>query len=123
LFGPDGLAPQGLAGPPALGELGDKEKAASALVEGAGLAEVRGGAAAVGDLADDVRSQIRRSWIGLSACLIALVTSSLTTSPVTNAASSRPQPVSRMATCLRASATMAGSAGKSQVATRSPSMA
>jgi hypothetical protein len=53
LFGPDGLAVRGLAGPPALGELGDKEQAASTLVEGAGLAEVRGGAAAVGDLADE----------------------------------------------------------------------
>src|SRR5208282_450909 len=53
LFGPDGLAVWGLAGSPALGELGDKEQAASALVEGAGPAEVRGGAAAVGDLADE----------------------------------------------------------------------
>ena len=53
LFGPDGLAVRGLAGPPALGELGDKEQAASTFVEGAGTAEVRGGAAAVGDLADE----------------------------------------------------------------------
>lgn len=53
MFGPDGLAVGGLAGPPAPGELGDKEQAASPLVKGAGLAEVRGGAAAVGDLADE----------------------------------------------------------------------
>ena len=46
---PCGVGP----GPPALGELGDKEEAASALVEVAGPAEVRGGAAAVGDLADE----------------------------------------------------------------------
>src|SRR5882762_384795 len=43
-FGPDGLAVRSLAGPPALGELGDQEQAASALVEGEGPAEVRGGA-------------------------------------------------------------------------------
>jgi len=53
LFGPDGLAVRGLAGPPPLGELGDKEQPTSTLVEGAGPAEVRGGAAAVGDLADE----------------------------------------------------------------------
>jgi hypothetical protein len=53
LFGPDGLAVRGLAGPPALGEVGDKEQAASTFVEGPGPAEVRGGAAAVGDLADE----------------------------------------------------------------------
>src|SRR5689334_25416933 len=43
---------RGLAGPPALGEPGDKEQAASAFVEGAGPAEVRSGAAAVRDFAD-----------------------------------------------------------------------
>src|SRR5882757_8674834 len=53
LLGPDGLAMRGLAGPPALGEPGDKEQAASTFVEGACPAEVRGGAAAVGDLADE----------------------------------------------------------------------
>ena len=53
LLGPDGLAVQGLAGPPALREPGDKEQAASALVEGTGPAEVRGGATAVRDLADE----------------------------------------------------------------------
>jgi hypothetical protein len=53
LLGPDGLAMQGLAGPPALCEPGDKEQAASPLVEGTGPAEVRGGAAAVRDLADE----------------------------------------------------------------------
>jgi hypothetical protein len=53
LLGPDGLAVRGLAGPPALGEVGDKEQAASAFVEGTGPAQVRGGAAAVGDLADE----------------------------------------------------------------------
>ncbi len=42
-----------LAGPPALGEPGDEEQAASALVEGEGPTEVRGGAAAVRDLADE----------------------------------------------------------------------
>src|SRR5262249_30351717 len=52
-FGPDGLAVRSLAGPPALGELRYEEQAASALVEGEGPAEVRGGAAAVGDLADE----------------------------------------------------------------------
>ena len=53
LFGPDGLAAKGLACPPALCELGDKEQAASTFVEGTGPAEVRGGAAAVRDLADE----------------------------------------------------------------------
>jgi hypothetical protein len=53
LFGPDGLAVRGLAGPPALGEPGDKEQAASTFVEDADPAEVRGGAAAVRDLADE----------------------------------------------------------------------
>src|SRR5580704_18471630 len=53
LFGPDGLAVRGLAGPPALGEPGYKEKAASVLVQGTRAAEERGGAAAVGDLADE----------------------------------------------------------------------
>ena len=53
LLGPDGLAVRGLAGPPALGEVGDEEQAASAFVEGACPAQVRGGAAAVRDLADE----------------------------------------------------------------------
>ena len=53
LLGPDGLAMQGLAGSPALCQPGDKEQAASAFVEGEGPAEVRGGAAAVRDLADE----------------------------------------------------------------------
>ena len=53
LLGPDGLAVRGLAGSPALGQPGDKEQAASAFVEGEGPAEVRGGAAAVRDLADE----------------------------------------------------------------------
>ena len=53
LLGPDGLAMRGLAGPPALGEVGDKEQAASTFVEGACPAEVRGGAAAVRDFADE----------------------------------------------------------------------
>src|SRR5689334_15863446 len=53
LLGPDGLAMQGLAGPPALCEPGDKEQASSPFVEGAGPAEVRGGAAAVRDFADE----------------------------------------------------------------------
>jgi hypothetical protein len=44
---------RGLAAPPALGELGDKEQAAPALVQRKSPAEVRGGAAAVGDLADE----------------------------------------------------------------------
>src|ERR1041384_5478522 len=52
MFGPDGLAMRGLAGPPAQGEPGDEEQAASAFVEGAGPAEVRSGAAAVRDFAD-----------------------------------------------------------------------
>src|SRR5215813_6634930 len=52
-FSPDGLAMRSLAGPPALGELRDQEQAASTLVEGEGPAEVRGGTAAVGDLADE----------------------------------------------------------------------
>ena len=53
MFGPDGLTVRGLAGPPALGEPGYKEQAASVLVQGTGPAEVRGGAAAVRDLADE----------------------------------------------------------------------
>src|ERR1051325_2706654 len=53
LLCPNGLAMQGLAGPPALCEPGDKEQAASPLVEGTGPAEVRRGAAAVRDLADE----------------------------------------------------------------------
>ena len=52
LFGPDGLAVGGVAGAPALGELGDEEEAAAALVVVCGAAQIGAGAAAVGDLAD-----------------------------------------------------------------------
>ncbi len=53
LFGPDGLPGGGLPGAPSLGELGDEEQAAAALVEDAGPAQVGGGVAGVRDLADE----------------------------------------------------------------------
>jgi 2-polyprenyl-6-methoxyphenol hydroxylase-like FAD-dependent oxidoreductase len=53
LLGPDGLAVLSLPGSPALGELRDEEQAAPAFVEGPGPAQMRGGAAAIGDLADE----------------------------------------------------------------------
>ena len=65
LFGPDGLAGGGVAGAPALGELGDQQQAAAALVEG------RGPGAGAGRCCcrrrprrSGVRSRISRSWIG-----------------------------------------------------------
>ncbi|UXY30440.1 hypothetical protein [Streptomyces sp. HUAS TT20] len=42
-----------MAAAPALGELGDEEQAASALVGGAGAAQAGLGAAGVGDLVDE----------------------------------------------------------------------
>lgn len=54
LFGPDGLAGVGVAGAPAAGKLGHQQQAAAAFVIGAGPAQVGGGVAGVGDLADEV---------------------------------------------------------------------
>lgn len=65
-----------------------------------------------------VPSWIRRSPIGAWACLMALVTSSLTISSVVDRAASRsPQRVSWAVARRRASATAAGSGGISQDAT------
>jgi hypothetical protein len=64
-----------------------------------------------------VWSRISLSWIGGAAWRMALVTSSLTTSSVVNSASASPHVRSWSVASWRARATMAGSAGMSQVAT------
>lgn len=53
-FGPDGLAAAGVAAAPALGELGDDEQTPAPFVGRPGAPQVRGGAAGVADLADQV---------------------------------------------------------------------
>ena len=64
-----------------------------------------------------VVSRIIRSWMGGWACRIALVTSSLTSNSVVKVISSSPHEATWRAALARTSATIDGSAGRSQETT------
>lgn len=114
---PDGLAGAGVARAPTATELRHEQQTAASLIVGTGAAQV--GAVLLASETSQMRLRpwIRRNSMGGSACRIAFVTSSLTTSSVTKDASCTFHAPSCAVTSLRALATTAGSAGRSQVAT------
>ena len=122
-FDPDDLAAGGVARAPGPGELRDQEQATAALVGGGRPAQMRGGAAGVGDLADQ-GAAVEQTHLDGPAAVPDGVGDQLAEQQLRDERGLVQPPVGQLPGGRAAtSPTRAGSAGRSQVAIRSASRA